>query len=117
MNNRELGKIYEDKAAGYLENCGFNILCRNFNCRIGEIDIIAYKNDTLHFVEVKYRKNSFNGYAAEAVDANKRRKICKSAVVYMKYKGYGLDRAVSFDVIEMYGNGTINYIENAFEYC
>lgn len=39
----------------------------NFRCRIGEIDIIAKAEDTLCFIEVKYRKTSRYGFAASAV--------------------------------------------------
>ena len=43
----------EDKACKFLENHGFTILCRNFRSRFGEIDIIAKKDEILHFIEVK----------------------------------------------------------------
>ncbi|MBR4847679.1 MAG: YraN family protein, partial [Phascolarctobacterium sp.] len=46
MNRRsELGKFGVDFACRYLQQQGYKILFRNFRCRIGEIDIIAVKND------------------------------------------------------------------------
>ena len=43
----------EDRACEFLQNHGFTILCRNFRSRFGEIDIIAKKDEILHFIEVK----------------------------------------------------------------
>ena len=50
---RVMGKVGEDKACAWLESRGFRILARNCSTRFGEIDIIALKNDVLHFIEVK----------------------------------------------------------------
>lgn len=41
MNKRETGTKYEQKAAEYLEACGYRILEANYRCRAGEIDLIA----------------------------------------------------------------------------
>ena len=38
-NKRQTGSFYEDKAAEYLESIGYDILCRNFYGKGGEIDI------------------------------------------------------------------------------
>ncbi|MDD3323570.1 MAG: YraN family protein [Sulfurospirillaceae bacterium] len=54
----EAGRISEDRACSYLVNQGYIIVERNFFSRFGEIDIIAKKDGVLHFVEVKYSKNS-----------------------------------------------------------
>ena len=55
MHNREKGKLGEEIAAKYLIGKGYRIVERNWNCRWGELDIIASKGDTTVFVEVKYR--------------------------------------------------------------
>lgn len=49
-----IGKEAETKASAYLEKEGYTILARNFHSKFGEIDIIALKEDILHFCEVKY---------------------------------------------------------------
>ncbi len=51
--SRELGNIAEDLAATYIQGLGFMIIERNFTLRGGEIDIIAIKDNILHFIEVK----------------------------------------------------------------
>ena len=55
-NNRNKGSFYEEQAAAYLKSKGLTILCRNYRCPCGEIDLIARDGDYLVFVEVKYRK-------------------------------------------------------------
>lgn len=50
---KEVGNLGEDVAAEYLKRHGFRVCDRNFARKTGEIDIIAEKSDTLHFIEVK----------------------------------------------------------------
>ena len=51
--SRAKGNIAEEKACEFLYDNGFSILDRNFYSSFGEIDIIATKDDVLHFIEVK----------------------------------------------------------------
>ena len=57
MNTKIKGKIAEKKAINFLKEKEFTIIETNFYSRFGEIDIIAYKNHTFHFIEVKSGKN------------------------------------------------------------
>ncbi len=52
-STKEIGNLGEDIAAKYLSRDGFRILQRNVARKTGEIDIIAKKDNVLHFVEVK----------------------------------------------------------------
>ena len=61
------GKIGEDVAIHYLNKEGYMIICRNFRCLQGEIDIIAKDENYLVFVEVKTRTSTKYGEAKEAV--------------------------------------------------
>lgn len=47
------GAAGEQKACEWLESKGFKILARNYCTQFGEIDIIALRDDVLHFIEVK----------------------------------------------------------------
>ena len=68
MNQKQVeGKIGEDAAAYYLHREGYKIICRNFRCIQGEIDIIAKDEKNLVFVEVKTRTSTNYGEAREAV--------------------------------------------------
>jgi len=48
-----IGNIGENIACTFLVKHGFNIVQRNYLRKWGEIDIIAKKNNILHFIEVK----------------------------------------------------------------
>lgn len=50
---QKIGKLGEDIAVKYLENKGFSVIERNYRKKYGEIDIIARKDEIIHFVEVK----------------------------------------------------------------
>ena len=70
VNKRTLGTEKEFQAVKYLVDKGYTIVERNFRTRMGEIDIIAMKDEYLVFVEVKYRSTSRYGNASEAVGIN-----------------------------------------------
>ena len=59
----ELGKAAEAAAADFLMARGFTIIERNYRKRRGEIDIIARKGDTIHFIEIKARSDA-SGFSA-----------------------------------------------------
>ena len=82
MNRRKEGAYYENLVAEYLKTQGYEILEKNYRCRIGEIDLIAKEGETLVFVEVKYRRSSEAGDPAEAVDYRKQKKISRVAEYY-----------------------------------
>ena len=53
LTRKEVGALGEKVAAEYLRRHEFTIRDRNVARKTGELDIIAEKEDTLHFVEVK----------------------------------------------------------------
>ncbi len=71
MNRKQWGRIGEDMAEEYLRGQGYEIVEKNFSCSFGEIDIIARKNRSLIFIEVKYRKSENYGSPLQAVDSRK----------------------------------------------
>ncbi len=82
MNKHSLGKIGEDLACKYLLKKGYRIINRNFHSRWGEIDIVAQKNQTLYFIEVKTRWSSKFGDPETAVTKFKLNSIIKTAHFY-----------------------------------
>jgi uncharacterized protein (TIGR00252 family) len=52
-----LGRAAEDAAAGFLRAKGCDILAQNWRTRWCEIDIVAFRSNTIYFVEVKYRSS------------------------------------------------------------
>jgi putative endonuclease len=89
------------------------ILERNYRCRLGEIDIIARDEETLCFVEVKYRSGNRAGYPLEAVGPAKQRKIYQTASVYLKQHGLSMNVSCRFDVVSVLGEN-VTYIPGAF---
>ena len=79
MIRRKEGAYYENLVAEYLKTQGYEILEKNYRCRIGEIDLIAKEGETLVFVEVKYRRDDKMGNPKEAVDRKKQKKISMTA--------------------------------------
>ena len=114
----ERGKRGEEAAVKYLQKLGYTIIGRNFNCKLGEIDIIARRKEYLVFIEVKLRKNNKFGGAAMAVDRFKQQKIKKTAALYLQQKG--IEAPVRFDVVlittsdDRIKNENIEVIEDAF---
>lgn len=109
------GKEGECIAKKHLTSKGYVILETNYRNRIGEIDLIALDEDILVFIEVKTRTSTKYGYAFEAVDYKKQKKILNTSLVYVKYKNY-IDTQIRYDIIEIYltENPKINHLENAF---
>lgn len=79
MKNREIGNLGEQTVCDYLQKNGYEIVVRNFTVKGGEIDIIAKKNETLCFVEVKTRKFGALISGEQALTAAKRRHIIYAA--------------------------------------
>lgn len=111
---RALGTMEEEKAARFLAQQGIRVLERNFRERNGEIDIIGEEEDTLLFIEVKYRNTLAFGSPSEAVTREKQKKISGTALYYLHTHGIS-DRPVRFDVISITERG-IDWIKDAFPF-
>lgn len=109
--NKRLGAKGERLACRYLKRNGYKILERGYVNPFGEVDIIAAKDDTVAFIEVKTRLNENYGSPSEAVDNKRKSKYVKAAQYY--FYGRQIDCTVRFDIIEVL-RGEINHIENAF---
>ncbi|MCC8051093.1 MAG: YraN family protein [Clostridiales bacterium] len=113
MNKRAVGAEYEKLAVRYLEDHGYQILCRNYRCRMGEIDLIARHEGYLVFVEVKYRANGRDGSALEAVDTRKQQRIIRVARWYLMEKHIPESQSVRFDVVAFDGD-EVRIVKDAF---
>lgn len=113
MNKRETGAGWEKRAAEYLTEKGMKIVEMNFRCRQGEIDLIGFHQGYLVFVEVKYRQSVEKGYALEAVDARKQKRICRVADYYRYIHRIKANVGVRYDVVGIQGE-EIRWVQNAF---
>ena len=107
MNRRKVGAEYERYAAHFLEKQGYQIIEYNYCCRLGEIDIVARDGRYLVFVEVKYRSDSTQGYALEAVDARKQTVIRKVAEYYLLARHLPPETPCRFDAVGITGKDTV----------
>lgn len=120
MNIGITGKNGEDRVAAFLRKQGLTIAKRNYQCRFGEIDIIAESQEYIIFVEVKTRKENSFVSPAQSVDARKQQRIIITAEDYISKTR--CEKQPRFDVAEVTvhknTDGTerysLNYIENAF---
>lgn len=103
---KNIGNYGETIGSQLLVEKGYKIVARNFKCKIGEIDIIALKDNVLHFIEVKTRTNNIYGSPAESVTREKQRRIKNTANYYLLINKFNV--SISFDVMEIYINLNIN---------
>lgn len=96
----ELGRKGEAIAAQYYRRRGYLLLGHNYRTRMGELDLILYKDGIVVFAEVKAR-GARRWYApAEAVDAHKRQRLLLAAQMYLREHPFQ-DAKVRFDVVEV----------------
>ncbi len=105
--SRSKGDYFEDKAVDFLSSNDYLIVDRNFYAKkLGEIDIVAVKDDVYHFVEVK-SGNSFE--AVYNITPSKLHKLLRSIEYYLKVKN--LDVAYCIDAI-IFAGEELEYLEN-----
>lgn len=123
-NTNKLGSNGESLAKKYLQDLNYEILELNYcNCsgrRIGEIDIVAKKDDMIIFVEVKSKvlKNYSQSPAEESINWLKLRKLNKIANFYIS-KNNLWNKSFRFDAVTVYfreigGEPIIKHIESIF---
>ena len=121
--NKVLGKFGEDAVEKFLNRNGYKILDRNYRCRFGEIDLIAFEDGCLVFVEVKTRVSERYGNPVNAVNGMKLQHLKKTALCYINYKKMA-DCPARFDIAEVFAESgekgfsvkKINLIKNIFLY-
>lgn len=94
--SRKLGNLAEERAIEFLLNRSFEIVERNFYCRYGEIDIIAKRDNILHFIEVKSGK----GEPIERITKSKISKLIKSLNLYIDREKLDIDYSLDAIVIK-----------------
>ncbi len=98
-----LGKRGERLALRLLQELGMEVLCRNYRCPYGEIDIVAREERMLCFVEVKTRRRLFRARPAAAVGQAKRKRIVRSAKHYLRELGRP-PLPYRYDIVELIVN-------------
>jgi putative endonuclease len=92
MHTKAKGNIAEEQGCQYLRGQGYRILERNVYNRFGEIDIIALKDNVLHFVEVKSAQSYEQ--AVNNITASKLQKLNRTIQTYLQKTKFSLDYCV-----------------------
>lgn len=109
-----IGILGEQIATNYLKSKNYKIVDRNYFSKYGEIDIIAYFEKTVIFIEVKTRKDDNFVYASESVNYKKIRNIKNTAKDFI-FKNSLFNYNIRFDIVECYWKDRkVRHIENAF---
>lgn len=115
-HNQRLGHLGERIAERWLTRHGWRILNRRFRNGRRDIDLVAERDSTIAFVEVKARKGSDFGDPVEAVHHRKQRELTRSAHVWIDRHGRDGD-AYQFDVFGVLLTGErvlVKHVPNAF---
>ncbi len=112
MDRKGLGNKGERMAREWLRLRGFTILETNWRAHRREIDIIACKENILHFVEVKTRRQNNFGYPEAQVDRRKLVHLQSAASAYLETQPQW--RRIQFDVLAIqYGEPpVIDFLED-----
>ena len=93
-----LGRWGEDLAANYLAERGVLILERNWRCREGEMDLIAWEAPEIVMCEVRTRRDSRAGSALESITLRKQRRLRRLAAAWLATQDRG-DFLVRIDAL------------------
>lgn len=111
---RARGDQGEALAAAYLHSRGLRILARNYQCRAGELDLIAQDGTVTVFVEVRLRQNGRHGGAAASITPTKQRRIVQAARHWLTGKPA---RSCRFDAVllDSLDASAVTWIRGAFD--
>ncbi len=84
IRRRQVGLAGEKAARAYLEENGYQIIEANYQCPLGEIDIVARENKTIVIVEVRTRTSLSFGGPEESITAEKSHRLQRLALYYLK---------------------------------
>jgi putative endonuclease len=119
ISTQESGAAAEALARRHLEQQGLRLLAQNWRCKRGELDLVMLDAGTVVFVEVRYRRHSAWGGAAESVDARKREKLILAAQHFLQQESRWAKYPCRFDVIAITADSQIpaqlDWIQNAFD--
>lgn len=104
----------EDKAHDWCRQRGWTVLSRNYQVKVGEIDLICRDGETLVFIEVRQRSNERFGSASASVTPAKQKKLIRAAQWYLQSNPAQARSSARFDVLALDKNNAIHWIKGAF---
>lgn len=107
MHTTKLGNIGEQFACEELVRRGYEILDRNWKNKISEIDIVARKDDVVHFIEVKYRGTGEQGDGLDYITPLKLRHMARAAEIWVLSNDWSGEYCLKAAMVDSYGEATI----------
>jgi putative endonuclease len=103
---QEIGQLGEKIASDYLKKKGYKILDKNYSknisgLKLGEIDVVAEKDGTVVFFEVKTKKSKDNIFPEEKINFRKKRNIQKMAEIWLDEKRISQETKWQIDIISV----------------
>ena len=93
----QTGKLGEQLAWEYFIGLGYIILEKNWRHSRWEVDVIAHKNNVLHFVEIKTRRTKNYGLPEQSVGKKKIQNLINAAEEYLHlHPGW---QRIQFDIL------------------
>ena len=102
QSSRAVGQQSESLAVSHLSQLGYHIIARNVYSPYGEIDVIAWHDDVLCFIEIRSRASSMHGDPLETIGATKQRRIIRSAWYFLENSMQHWPESMRFDVVGVY---------------
>ena len=115
MNTAIIGREGERIASSYLEQNGYKVVKRNFKAYGAEIDLVAVKEKTTVFTEVKYW-NTFEFHEMErALNQDKRRRIVRASKGFLSRYPVFSENRIRFDLLYLSGAGVhVKHVKDIF---
>ena len=118
-SRRDLGDFGERVAAAHLQAKGYRIIATRFRVREGEVDLVAERDGTVAFVEVKTRRGDAMGSAVEAIDARKAQRLLVAASAFaQQHPELPPGQRIDLIAIDLDAEGhvlSVQHIESAVE--
>lgn len=112
-SKRQQGQSAEATARRFLEQAGLRLLDENWQARCGELDLVMRHDETIVFVEVRYRGAGAWVDGAASVDGRKQARLIRAAQLWLQRHG-NPDRPCRFDVVSLGRSADPEWIRDAF---
>ena len=114
---RSTGNYWEQVAKKHLLEQNFTLIQAQYNCRLGEIDLIMHDKHTLVFCEVRFRASQHYGSALDSITISKQQRIILAARHFLMKNPEFAESNCRFDVIAIHGTKDehqIEWVQDAF---
>lgn len=117
-STRTVGAAAEDLAFDYLRERGLTLVQRNFQCRLGELDLIMRHGECLVIVEVRFRSVKSLVPARLTIDYRKQQKLIRTTALFLAWNKRFANYPLRFDVLGIDANAqgeiSFDWIRDAF---